>query len=65
MKREFYDIKESFALLRILAERMNVLHEIRETYPSLDNMTLEEVENFLVKRYADIENKLGEQLNME
>ena len=65
MKREFYDIKEDFAVLHTLAKRMNVLHEIRETYPNLDDMTLEEVENFLVKRYASIENKLVEQLNMK
>ena len=65
MKREFYDIKEDFAVLHTLANRMNVLHEIRETYPDLGDMNLEEVENFLVKRYAAIEDKLGEQLNMK
>ena len=65
MKQEFFDIKEGFAILHTLAKRMNVICEIRETYPSLDNMTLDEVGDFLAERYATIENKLCEQLNMK
>ena len=65
MKREYFDIKEDFGVLQIIAKRIDAIHELLDTYPLLRDRPVKEVEEFLCERYRVIENRLGEKLNMK
>jgi hypothetical protein len=65
MKREYFDIKEDFGVLQIIAKRIDAIRELLDTYPLLRDRPVKDVEDFLYERYRDVENRLGEKLNMK
>jgi len=64
MKKEYFDLKNEFHILHKLSDKINIIHEIRNTYPQLENIPLKDVEKFLCKEYGEVDNKLAEQLKL-
>ena len=55
---EYFDIKEDFSILSMLAKRIDAIHEIRDTYPQLENVSLKDAEAYLCQRYSEKEHEL-------
>lgn len=64
MTQEYYSVKEQFGILRNIAKQIDTIHEIRNTYASIDidNMSLKDIEEFLCNRYAKIEKELSDKI---